>query len=64
MAEISEKLKEMREQSGLRQEQIARFLGVTQTYVSKVKSGERNLTVDQLGKLVSLYGCSLEMFLQ
>lgn len=64
MAEISEKLKEMREQSGLRQEQIARFLGVTQTCISKVESGERNLTVDQLEKLVSLYGCSLEMFLQ
>lgn len=62
MATIYEKLKLMREQSGLRQGQIASYLGVTQTFISKVETGERNLTVDQLEKLVNLYGYSLSAF--
>lgn len=62
MAAIYEKLRLMREQTGLRQEQIAEFLGVTQTYISKVETGERNLTVDQLENLVNLYGYSLSTF--
>lgn len=62
MAAVYEKLKSMREQAGLRQGQIAGFLGVTQTYISKVETGERNLTVDQLENLVNLYGYSLSMF--
>ncbi len=62
MATIYEKLKLMREQSGLRQGQIAAYLGVTQTFISKVETGERNLTVDQLEKLVNLYGYSLSAF--
>lgn len=62
MAAICEKLKEMREKAGLRQGQIADYLGVTQTYISKVESGERHLTVEQLEKLVNLYGYSLAVF--
>lgn len=62
MAAIYEKLKFMREQAGLRQGQIAEFLGVTQTYISKVETGERKLTVDQLENLVNLYGYSLSSF--
>ena len=48
MAAINEKLKMMREKAGLRQGQIADYLGVTQTFISKVETGERNLTVEQL----------------
>lgn len=62
MATIYEKLKLMREQSGLRQGQIAEYLGVTQTFISKVETGERNLTVDQLENLVNLYGYNLSTF--
>lgn len=62
MAVVYEKLKRMREEAGLRQEQIAEFLGVTQTYISKIETGERNLTVDQLERLANLYGYSLSSF--
>ncbi len=62
MSAINEKLKMLREQSGLRQGQIAEYLGVTQTFISKVESGERNLSVDQLESLVNLYGYSLSEF--
>lgn len=62
MATVYEKLKMMREKAGLRQEQIAEYLGVTQTFISKVENGERNLTVDQLESAVNLYGYSLAAF--
>ena len=62
MAAIYEKLKIMREQAGLRQGQIAEYLGVTQTFISKVETGERNLTVDQLESVANLYGYSLALF--
>ena len=62
MATVYEKLKMMREKAGLRQGQIADYLGVTQTFISKVETGERNLTVDQLGNAVNLYGYSLAAF--
>lgn len=62
MTAVYEKLKFIREQSGLRQGQVAEFLGVTQTFVSKVETGERKLTVDQLEKLANLYGYSLSFF--
>ena len=52
----------MREEAGLRQGQIADYLGVTQTFISKVETGERNLTVDQLESIVNLYGYSLAAF--
>ena len=62
MSAVNEKLKTMREKAGLRQGQIAEYLGVTQTFISKVENGERNLTVDQLESLVNLYGYSLAAF--
>lgn len=62
MAAIYEKLKMMREKAGLRQGQIADYLGVTQTFISKVETGERNLTVDQLESVLNLYGYSLASF--
>ena len=62
MASVNEKLKILRETAGLRQGQIAEFLGVTQTFISKVETGERNLTVDQLENIVTLYGYSIESF--
>ena len=62
MAAIFEKRRMMREEAGLRQGQIADYLGVTQTFISKVETGERNLTVDQLESIVNLYGYSLAAF--
>ena len=62
MTTIYEKLKMMREKAGLRQGQIADYLGVTQTFISKVETGERNPTVDQLESVGNLYGYSLAAF--
>ena len=57
---IGFKLKQLRENSGLRQGQIAEFLGVDQSYVSKIEADERALPIEQLEKLwATLLKCAL-----
>ena len=56
---IGRKVKIMREKAGLKQDQIATYLGVDQSNVSKCEAGERQFTVDALEKLCDLFGCEL-----
>lgn len=53
---IVEKLKILRETSNYSQKQIASFLGIDQTTLSKIESGDRKLSVVQAEKLAMLYG--------
>jgi len=57
--ELGNKVKELRERMGLNQTQIASFLGVDQSYISKCEKGERQFNVDLLEKLCNLFGCSM-----
>jgi len=61
---IGTKLKSLREQSGLNQEQLADFLDVDQSFVSKYEKGERQLCVDALEKVCCLFGCTLSELLE
>jgi transcriptional regulator with XRE-family HTH domain len=56
---IGIKVKHLREQSRLNQAQIAKFLGVDQSYISKCEKGERQFNVDLLEKLCDLFGCAM-----
>ncbi|MBN1778507.1 MAG: helix-turn-helix transcriptional regulator [Clostridiales bacterium] len=53
------KIKELREQSRLTQINIAGYLKVDQSLISKFESGERAISSDMLEKLVDLFGVSL-----
>ncbi len=59
MTAICEKLKTIREKTGMEESQIAEYLGVTQNFIAQVESGKRELAADQLENLVDLYGYSL-----
>jgi len=59
---IGEKFKRLREESGLTQAQIAEYLGVDQSYISRYEKNERQLSVDLLEKLSNLFGCPVEYF--
>jgi transcriptional regulator with XRE-family HTH domain len=61
--QIGREVKRLREKAGLNQTQIATFLGLDQTTVSKCESGERQFTVDALEKLCALFGCSMDNLL-
>lgn len=56
---IGQKIKRLRESAGLNQEQIAQFLEVDQSMISKCEKGERQFQIDQLERLGSLFGVSL-----
>ena len=57
---INEKIKELREKNGISQRSMAEYLGVDQSYISKVESDERNLSVELLTKISNLFICDIE----
>ena len=56
---LANRLKELREKNGLTQEQVANYLGVDQSLITRIEKGERNIQVSYLEALSSLYGCDL-----
>ncbi len=56
---IGQKVKTLREKAGLNQMQIAQFLEVDQSTISKCEKGERQFQVDHLERLGNLFGVSL-----
>ncbi|MEW6661360.1 MAG: helix-turn-helix domain-containing protein [Bacillota bacterium] len=59
---IGKKFKVLREQYGFTQGQLAEYLNVDQSYISKCEKNERQFSVDILEKTGNLFGCSLEYF--
>lgn len=59
---VNRRFKELRESSHLSQSQIATFLNIDQSYVSKFEKGERKPSVDILEKMCNLFGCTLKYF--
>ena len=58
MVEIGMKLKKLREDNNYTQKQVADFLEIDQSYLSKIEKGERNLNEVTFDKLCNLYNCS------
>jgi transcriptional regulator with XRE-family HTH domain len=55
-------LRELRQDAGLRQADVAAKLGQPQSFVSKYESGERRLDVLELRQVCRALGLSLEQF--
>lgn len=64
MLRIGKNLKSLREQSGFTQGNIAKFLKVDQSLISKIEKSERSITSDMLEKLSTLFGIPVEEFIQ
>lgn len=58
---MAEKLVEIREQKGMTQADLAKRLHVSQQVISRIESGENNLTLDTLIKLLAVYGIVLKI---
>ena len=61
---IVEKLKQAREEASLDQEGVAQKLGRTQSFVSKVESGQRRIDLVQLKAFAKLYKKKIEYFIK
>lgn len=57
------KLKKAREEAGLQQQDVARLLKRTQSYISKLESGQRRVDVVQLKALAKIYNKPLDHLL-
>lgn len=60
MSVVGPNLKALREAMGLGQKEVAAYLGVDQSLVSKFESGERVIRADMLEKLSALYCCPVQ----
>jgi len=61
---IVEHLKRARIEAGLEQKQVADKLGKTQSYISKIESGQRRLDVVQLKAFARIYKKDLDYFIK
>lgn len=61
---IVQRLKEARIEAGLGQVEVAEKLGKTQSYVSKIESGQRRFDVLQLKEFAKLYKKDITYFIQ
>lgn len=60
---IVKQLKKAREEAGLDQEQVAGLLKKTQSYISKIESGQRKIDVIQLKEFAKIYKKDLNYFI-
>lgn len=52
---FGQKIKELRENSGLKQRELAHILGIGEGFLSKVESNQKSLKREDLGKLNKLF---------
>lgn len=62
--QLVEKLKKARKESGLDQKQAAKLLNKSQSYISKIESGQRRIDVVQLRELAKIYNKPLNYFIE
>ena len=61
---IVNKLKNTRIEIGLDQKQVAKLLGRTQSFVSKIESGQRKIDIVLLKEIAQIYKKPVDYFLK
>jgi transcriptional regulator with XRE-family HTH domain len=61
---IVEQLKRARQEAGLDQSDVAKLLGKTQSYISKIESGQRRIDIITLKEFAKVYKKDINFFLK
>ena len=61
MRQMGEIFKEVRSACGFTQDQMATFLGVDRTLITKYEKGERGLGIGALERACEVFGCNLNV---
>src|SRR5438132_180836 len=59
---LADRLREAREAKGLKQDDVANYLGVTRPAISQMENGNRKVDAIELARLAKLYGQTLSYF--
>jgi len=59
---IGKRFSVVREKSGFTQNQVAKYLQVDQSYISKCEKNERKFSIDILQRAANLFGCPVDYF--
>ena len=60
---IADNVRELREQKGMLQKDVASYLGIDKTIYSKIEKGNRELTVKEVQKLAKLFGLTTDQII-
>ena len=60
---IGKKIKFFREKNSLTQQELADLIGGNRQYVSKLEKGKKNMTLDNLDKIIFALNCTQADFL-
>lgn len=63
MAQVFERIKELRTKLHLSQDYVATYLGINRATFSQLENGNRRVTADDLSKLSTLFGVSADSIL-
>ncbi len=63
MANIHERIKEMRNQLHLSQDYVAKFLGINRSTYTQMENGKRKVLADEVAQLSILFGVSADSLL-
>ncbi len=61
---LVERLKKARKEARLKQGDVARRLGRTQSYISKIEAGQRRIDTVQLKELAAVYKKKIDFFIR
>jgi transcriptional regulator with XRE-family HTH domain len=61
---LVERLRKARKDKGLDQRDVAKLLGVSQSYVSKIESGQRRIDIVQLKAFARIYKKDIDYFIK
>lgn len=59
---VGKRIKELRNQLGISQEELANRSELDRTYITSVENGHRNISIGTLSKIVQSLECSLHDF--
>ena len=60
MKHVGKIIKTLREQKGMTQQQVAQLIHMHRSNYSKVESGERDLSLEAVGKIAHYFGMSID----
>lgn len=59
---LPDRIKELRSETGLSQEKFALKIGMDRSYFASVEAGKRNISLNNLEKIINGFGISFEEF--